>query len=87
MPMGNMKEPPEETATYEWGVESPLQAELLQGLLDKAGDPEVHMREWIRDGAPLGLGARRDLSKVCSGLRTAQWHICLQRSGDGSIEG
>ncbi|CAE7036982.1 unnamed protein product [Symbiodinium sp. CCMP2592] len=34
---------------------SPLDAELLEGWVAKAGDPEVYVVDWVRNGTPLGI--------------------------------
>eukprot|EP00972_Heterocapsa_arctica_P019606 2892812-Heterocapsa_arctica.AAC.1 len=34
---------------------SPLKAELLKAWLEKGGDPEVQLYDWIREGVPLGI--------------------------------
>ena len=34
---------------------SPLDAELLEGWVEKAGDPEVYVVDWVRNGTPLGI--------------------------------
>ena len=34
---------------------SPLDAELLEGWVEKAGDLEVYVVDWVRNGTPLGI--------------------------------
>ena len=38
-----------------WGKVSTLQPDLVDGWLKEAGDPEVSLGTWIREGAPLGM--------------------------------
>ncbi|CAK0796788.1 unnamed protein product, partial [Prorocentrum cordatum] len=47
----------EAPAEPEWGMPSPLQAELLHSRLQAGGDPETCLRDWCRTGAPLGVDA------------------------------
>ena len=42
---------------YEFGVASPLQAELFDEGLSQGGDPEKCLKPWVRNGGPLGVAA------------------------------
>ena len=48
---------PEFRPTRRYGAESPLQANLIDKWLAKAGDPERALKGWIEDGVPLGIEA------------------------------
>ena len=51
----SLSAPAEAQRTPRWGQPSPVQAELLQKLLQEAGDPENALREWVVEGVPLGV--------------------------------
>ena len=47
-----------------WEFRSPLDADLWQGWFKASGDPERHLVQWIREGAPLGMSREID----CCGI-------------------
>jgi len=46
---------PELRPEVEFGKTSPLQANIWDRWLARAGDPEVWLKDWIVKGAPLGM--------------------------------
>lgn len=48
------KAPPSVKMTPRWGYVSPLDPELVEAWIQKSGDPDDVVPDWIRSGAPLG---------------------------------
>ena len=38
-----------------WGYVSPLDPEVLQAWVERGNDPGIHVCDWVRQGAPLGI--------------------------------
>ena len=49
------KAPPNVKMTPRWGYVSPLDPELVEAWIQKSGDPDDVVPDWIRNGAPLGI--------------------------------
>ena len=47
--------PPAVKMTPRWGYVSPLDPEIFEAWVTRGNDPEVHVSDWIRRGAPLGI--------------------------------
>ena len=47
--------PPAVKMTPRWGYVSPLDPEIIEAWVTRGNDPEVHVSDWIRRGAPLGI--------------------------------
>ena len=41
--------------TPRWGYVLPLDPEIIEAWVAKGNDPEIHVSDWIRRGAPLGI--------------------------------
>ena len=49
------KSPPKSRKEENIPYRSPLDPELLQGWIDRGGDPEANVVDWVIDGTPLGM--------------------------------
>lgn len=47
--------PPSIKMRPRWGYVSPLDPEIFEAWVYKGNDPEIHVADWIRRGAPLGI--------------------------------
>ena len=47
--------PPKLKVLPKFAYRSPLDAELFEAWIRKANDPDIHIPDWIRNGAPLGI--------------------------------